>query len=83
MKKEYDFSKSMPNPYTKAIAGQNTTIDSPKSAKKARKKQISINLNVETIEYFKNMANKQGVPYQNLMNIFLNQCVQKKLEIKI
>lgn len=81
MKKEYDFSKSMPNPYTKAIAEQN--IDSPKRAKKARKKQISINLNVETIEYFKDMANKQGVPYQNLMNIFLNQCVQKKLEIKI
>lgn len=80
MKKEYDFSKSMPNPYAKAIAGQN--IDSPKSAKKAQKKQISISLNVETIEYFKTMASKQGVPYQSLMNMFLNQCAQKKLEIK-
>lgn len=67
MKKEYDFSKSVPNPYTQ----------------KARKKQISINLNVETIEYFKAMANKQGVPYQALMNIFLNQCVAKKLEVRI
>ncbi len=67
MKKEYDFSKSAPNPYTQ----------------KARKKQISINLNVETIEYFKAMANKQGVPYQVLMNIFLNQCASKRLEIHI
>ena len=67
MKKEYDFSRSVPNPYTQ----------------KARKKQISINLNVETIEYFKAMANKQGVSYQALMNIFLNQCVSKKLEIHL
>ncbi len=60
MKKEYDFSASAPNPY----------------AQKARKKQISINLNVETIEYFKAMANKQGVSYQALINIFLNQCAR-------
>lgn len=78
MKKEYDFSKSIPNPYAKAIAGQ----DLPKDTKKAQKKQISISLNVETIEYFKAMASKQGVPYQSLMNMFLNQCAQKKLEIK-
>ena len=77
MKKEYDFSKSTPNPYFEAISAQNIT------AKKARKKQISINLNVEKIDYFKNMANKQGVSYQTLMNIFRNQCVSKKLEIKI
>ena len=80
MKKEYDFSKSMPNPYAKAIAGQNKNL--PKDTKKAQKKQISISLNVETIEYFKAMASKQGVPYQSLMNMFLNQCAQKKLEIK-
>lgn len=67
MKKEYDFSASAPNPY----------------AQKARKKQISINLNVETIEYFKAMANKQGVSYQALINIFLNQCVSKGLEVSI
>lgn len=67
MKKEYDFSNSRPNPYVQ----------------KAKKKQISINLNVETIDYFKTMANKQGVSYQALINIFLNQCATKKLEITI
>lgn len=41
------------------------------------KKQIPINLNVEAINYFKDMANKQGVSYQARMNIFINQCVFK------
>ena len=67
MRKEYDFSNSRPNPYVQ----------------KAKKKQISINLNVETIDYFKTIANKQGVSYQVLINIFLNQCAMKKFEITI
>lgn len=67
MKKEYDFSKAIKNPY----------ID------REMKKQISIKLNTSTIEYFKEMANKKGVPYQVLINIFLNDCVNKKLDIAV
>lgn len=67
MKAEYDFSKAIRNPY----------VD------KQLKKQISININSETIEYFKNMANEKGVPYQTLINIFLNDCVKKKLDIAV
>ncbi|CZE51576.1 CopG family antitoxin [Campylobacter geochelonis] len=67
MKKEYDFSKGIKNPY----------LD------KQLKKQISMNINTETIEYFKDMANKKGVPYQTLINIFLNDCVNKKLDIAV
>lgn len=33
------------------------------------KKQIPINLNVEAINYSKDVANKQGVSYQARMNI--------------
>ncbi len=40
-------------------------------------KQISIKLNNSTIEYFKEMASRKGVPYQVLINIFLNDCVEK------
>ena len=67
MKKEYDFSKAIKNPY----------ID------KQLKKQISMNINADTIEYFKNMANKKGVPYQTLINIFLTDCMNKKLDIAV
>ena len=67
MKKEYDFSKAIKNPY----------ID------KQLKNQISMNINADTIEYFKNMANKKGVPYQTLINIFLTDCMNKKLDIAV
>lgn len=67
MKKEYDFSKGIRNPY----------VD------KSLKRQITINLNGKVIDYFKEMADKKGVPYQTLINIFLNDCVDKKLDIAV
>ncbi len=45
---------------------------------KVAKKQITINLNESTIEYFKNMADEVGVPYQTLINLYLNDCVAQK-----
>ena len=67
MKKEIDFSKGVRNPY----------VD------KDLKRQITINLNTRAIDYFKEMAKRKGVPYQTLINIFLNDCVEKKLDIVI
>ena len=51
---------------------------------KQLKKQISIRLDQPTIEYFKKMATEQGIPYQNLINLYLRDCAEneKKLEIK-
>lgn len=45
---------------------------------KVAKKQITINLNESTIDYFKNMADEVGVPYQTLINLYLNDCVAQK-----
>ena len=59
MKKEYDFSKSMRNPYTKKL-----------------KKQISIRIENETVEYFKKLASEIDIPYQNLMNMYLRECAE-------
>lgn len=67
MKNEYDFSKAIKNPY----------VD------KTLKRQITINLNGKTIDYFKDMANRKGVSYQTLINIFLNDCVEKKLDVVV
>ncbi|OCS32546.1 antitoxin (plasmid) [Campylobacter fetus] len=67
MKKEIDFSNAIRNPY----------VD------KNLKRQITINLNGRAIDYFKDMASKKGVPYQTLINIFLNDCVDKKLDISV
>ena len=66
MRKEYDFSKSIKNPYTKKL-----------------KKQITIRLESDTIEYFKQLASEFNIPYQVLINIFLRDCAQKNLKPSI
>ena len=42
------------------------------------KRQISINLNQSTIDYFKNLAIETGIPYQTLINLYLTDCAEKK-----
>ena len=44
---------------------------------KKLKKQISIRLDVDTIEYFKKLSEETGIPYQNLINTYLADCVIK------
>lgn len=44
------------------------------------RRQISIRLNVDTIEYFKKAAQDVGVPYQKLINMYLSDCATKKIK---
>ncbi len=48
------------------------------------KKQVTIRLETETLVYFKTLASKMGMPYQNLINLYLRDCVQsgRKLNMK-
>ena len=48
------------------------------------KKQLTIRMGVDIIDYFKAMASQTGVPYQNLINLYLRECVlsQRKLRMK-
>ena len=41
---------------------------------KQLKKQITIRLDIQTIDYFKNLAGELGVPYQTLINLYLQDC---------
>lgn len=41
---------------------------------KALKRQITINLDGTTIDYFKNQAETSGIPYQTLINLYLRDC---------
>lgn len=47
------------------------------------KKQITINLDGTVIDYFKNMSQKSGIPYQTLINLYLSDCVESKRELRI
>ena len=41
---------------------------------KMLKKQITIRIEDKTIDYFKGLAAESGIPYQNLINMFLRDC---------
>ncbi len=42
---------------------------------KRLKKQVTIRLGTDVIEYFKTLAAETGIPYQNLINLYLRDCV--------
>lgn len=50
---------------------------------KKLKKQITINLDCDTIDYFKGLATTCGIPYQTLMNLFLSDCAAHKRQPEI
>jgi uncharacterized protein (DUF4415 family) len=69
MKKEYDFSK---------MKGRKNPYA------KRLKKQVTIRMGVDIIDYFKALADETGIPYQKLINLYLRDCVvhEKKPELK-
>ena len=50
---------------------------------KKLKKQISINIDAETIDYFKKLSEKTGIPYQTLINLYLTDCAVNKKQIQM
>ncbi len=45
------------------------------------KKQITINIDESTIEYFKNMSLDTGIPYQTLINMYLSDCAKNNKKL--
>lgn len=69
MKKEYDLS----------------TMKSRKNPFSSKlKKQVTIRMGTDVIDYFKTMSEQTGVPYQSLINLYLRDCVshQRKLQME-
>lgn len=44
---------------------------------KKLRKPVTMNLDVDVIEYFKEESARTGVPYQTIINLFLAQCVEE------
>jgi len=45
---------------------------------KQLQKQVTIRLDVASVAYFKGLAAELGMPYQNLINLFLRDCAAKE-----
>ena len=50
---------------------------------KKLRKQISIRIDIDTINYFKKQAEETGIAYQNLMNLYLSDCAMNLKQINI
>jgi len=68
MRKEYDFNKMK--------GERNPYIKDIKS-------QVTIRLEKNTIEYSKQLSKKTGIPYQNLINLYLKERVERKMKPSI
>jgi predicted DNA binding CopG/RHH family protein len=68
LKDEYDFSELK-------------RVPNP-YAKKIRR-QITIRIDEATIEYFKKQAAITGIPYQNLINLYLAECAAESKTLKV
>ncbi|MFU8832823.1 MAG: BrnA antitoxin family protein [Wenzhouxiangella sp.] len=47
------------------------------------KKQITIRIDEETIDYFKALSEEKGIPYQSLINLYLRDCAESRRKLKI
>ena len=45
---------------------------------KLLKKQVTINLSEEVLDYFKKLSETTSMPYQTLINFYLLDCVKKQ-----
>jgi predicted DNA binding CopG/RHH family protein len=50
---------------------------------KMLRKQITININNEAIEYFKSEAERTGIPYQTLINLYLTDCAKNNRKLDL
>ncbi len=47
------------------------------------KKQVTIRLDLDTIDYFKHLSEDNGIPYQTLINLYLRDCAQKHKKLRM
>ena len=47
------------------------------------KKQVTINIDNDTIDYFKAESEKSGLPYQTLINLYLADCASKHRSLRL
>lgn len=50
---------------------------------KRLKQQITINIDSDTIRFFKEMAGSSGIPYQTLINLYLSDCAANRRQLHL
>lgn len=68
MREEYDIEKLNPRPNHYASK---------------TKKPITINITSSTVDYFKGLSEKVGMPYQTLIDLYLTDCAKKEIKPEV
>lgn len=68
MREQYDFAK---------MKGRKNPYT------KYLKQPVTMRLDRDTVAYFKKLAEKLGVPYQSLINLYLRDCAENKRELNL
>ncbi len=68
MKEEYDLSQMKSRPNPYA---------------KRLKKQVTLRINPDVIDYFKSMAEETEIPYQSLINLYLQDCMTSHRKLSV
>lgn len=68
MREEYDIQKL--NPRRNPYTGK-------------LKRQVTINISEEAIDYFKDLSEQSGLPYQTLINLYLLDCANNKRQLQL
>jgi len=59
------------------------SVSKPNPYAKRLKKQITIRIDEDSIDYFKQQAAEVGIPYQSLINLYLADCAENHKELKL
>ena len=47
------------------------------------KQPVSMRMDRDTVDYFKSMAREMGIPYQNLINLYLRDCAAHRRRLRM
>lgn len=50
---------------------------------KRLKQQVTINIDRDTIDFFKSQSEEVGIPYQTLINLYLSDCAKQKKHLQM
>ena len=68
MREHYDFSKMKDR--------KNPYI-------KYLKQPVTMRLDIDSVDYFKSLAEESGIPYQTLINLYLRDCAAKERKLNM
>lgn len=50
---------------------------------KKLKKQVTIRIDADALQYFKNLSEGMTIPYQTLINLYLRECAATRKQLRL